>query len=180
MLKEQGSSMVIPTQVAHDLGDRQCGKGSMGLQTDGHQRGEYFDQQSGVQAMPLSWPCTNREDRFEDLPETFHQMMLCPNVPDFRTSHGFLTKVHQIITASCALLKKEKNNRTTGWTMRANATRRYVNTPCGIMQNESFLPLGGLLLFPIDGKGLMAFACNTDCGKPSIMQPLSERLRDKP
>ena len=87
MLSEQGSSIVIPTQVAHDLGDRQCGKGSMGLQTDAQQIGEYFDQQSGVQAMTLSLHGTNREDRFEDLPETFNQMMLLPNVPDFCTSH---------------------------------------------------------------------------------------------
>ncbi len=32
MLGEQGSQIVVPTQGAHDLGDRQLGKGSMGLQ----------------------------------------------------------------------------------------------------------------------------------------------------
>ncbi len=51
------------------------------------------------------------EDRFEDLPETFDQMMLLPNVPDFRTSHRHLTKIHQIEASGCALLKKEENNR---------------------------------------------------------------------
>jgi hypothetical protein len=49
------------------------------------------------------------EDRFEYLPETFNQMMLLPNVPDFRTSHRDVTKVHQIITAGCAFLEKEKD-----------------------------------------------------------------------
>jgi len=48
------------------------------------------------------------------------------------------------------------------------------------MQHKIFLPLRGILLLPINGKGAMAFACNNDFGKPEIMEPLSERLRDKP
>jgi hypothetical protein len=35
------------------------------------------------------------EDRFEDLPEIFNEMMLLPNVPDFCTAHRSFTKVHQ-------------------------------------------------------------------------------------
>src|SRR6266481_2251840 len=93
------------------------------------------------------------EDRFEDLPETFNEMMLLPNMPDFCPSHGNSTKVHQIITASGTLLKKEKNTCTKGWTIRVNSTRRHVNSPWGIMQNEVVLPLGGLLMFPTNGKG---------------------------
>jgi hypothetical protein len=55
------------------------------------------------------------EDRFEDLPETFNQMMLLPNMPDFRTSHRLLTAIHQRVAASCAFLKKEENQRPKGW-----------------------------------------------------------------
>src|SRR6266849_2831835 len=111
------------------------------------------------------------EDRFEELPETFNQMMLLPNVPDFCTSHGYLTKIHQIITASCTLLKEEKNKRTKGGTLRAHSTRRYVNPPCRILQKKIFLPLRGFLIFPINCKGVIAFSCNNDFGKPSIMDP---------
>ena len=49
------------------------------------------------------------EDRFEALPEAFNQMMLLPNMPDFRTSHRLLTKMHQRVTAGGAFLKKEEN-----------------------------------------------------------------------
>src|SRR2546422_9834806 len=36
-------------------------------------------------------------------------LMLLPNVPDFCTSHRDVAKVHQIITAGCTFLEKEKN-----------------------------------------------------------------------
>ena len=106
MRSEQGSQLVLPTQGAYDLRDGQCGKESMGLQAYRQHRGEHLDQQSHVQAVPLSLPGTNMEDRFEYLPETFDEMMLLPNVPDFSTSHRSFAKIHQIKTASCALLKK--------------------------------------------------------------------------
>jgi hypothetical protein len=109
MLSEQGSQLVLPTQGAYDLRDGQFGKESMGLQAYRQHRGEHLDQQSRVQAMTLSLHGTNMEDRFEYLPETFNQMMLLPNVPDFRTSHRDVTKVHQIITTGCTFLEKEKN-----------------------------------------------------------------------
>ena len=109
MRSEQGSQLVLPTQGAYDLRDGQCGKESMGLQAYRQHIGEHLDQQSRVQAMTLSLHGTNMEDRFEYLPETFNQMMLLPNVPDFRTSHRDVTKVHQIITTGCTFLEKEKN-----------------------------------------------------------------------
>ena len=109
MRSEQGSQLVLPTQGAYDLRDGQFGKESMGLQAYRQHRGEHLDQQSRVQAMTLSLHGTNREDRFEYLPETFNQMMLLPNVPDFCTSHRDVAKVHQIITAGCTFLEKEKN-----------------------------------------------------------------------
>lgn len=40
--------MVIPTQVAHDLGDGQFGKSPMGFQTYGQQIGQHLDEQSRV------------------------------------------------------------------------------------------------------------------------------------
>jgi hypothetical protein len=48
------------------------------------------------------------------------------------------------------------------------------------MQHKSFLPRRGLLLLPINGQGVIAFACKNDGGQPEIMEPVSERLRDKP
>jgi hypothetical protein len=39
MRHHHGSQIVIPTQVAHDLGDRQCRKWSVCLQTYGQQIG---------------------------------------------------------------------------------------------------------------------------------------------
>ena len=65
------------------------------------------------------------EDRFEDLPETFDQMMLLPNVPDFRTSHRLLTKIHQRVTAGGAFLKKEANQRPKGWAVPLDSTILY-------------------------------------------------------
>jgi len=120
------------------------------------------------------------EERFEDLPETFNQMILLPNVPDFSTSHGHLTKVHQIKTAGCALLKKEEGQRTTRWTVTLHSTSRHVNAPLRIMQHQVFFPLRGILLVTINRKGVIAFACNDNLGKPSTMEPFSQRLRDKP
>jgi hypothetical protein len=108
MRRKQGSQIVIPTQGAHGLRDGQCGKGAMGLQAYRQQIGEHLDQQSRVQTIALSLHGTNRENRFEDLPAAFSQRVLLPNVPDFSTSHRSFAQIHQIKTASCALLKKEE------------------------------------------------------------------------
>src|SRR6266705_3240693 len=98
------------------------------------------------------------KDRFEDLPETCNEMVLLPNVPDFCPSHGHTTQVHQRVTARCGCLKKEKNTRTKGGILRSHTTRRHVNPPGGLMQNARFLPRRGILLFPINVKGIIAFA----------------------
>jgi len=148
MRHHQVSQIVIPTQAAHDLGDRQLRKWPMGFQTDGQQIGEHLDQQSRVQAMTLSLHGTNMEDRFEDLPETFNQMMLLPDVPDFCTSHGYLTKIHQIITAGGALLEKEEHHRTKGWTVSLDSTSRHINPPCGIMHRVSKSGLWSSIFVP--------------------------------
>ena len=85
---------MLPTQVAHDLRDGQFGKGTMGLQAYRQHIGKHLDEQSRVQTMTLSLHRTDMEDGFEHLPETFDEMMLLPNVPDFRTPHRNWTKVH--------------------------------------------------------------------------------------
>jgi hypothetical protein len=120
------------------------------------------------------------EERFEDLPETFDQMMLLPHVPDFRTPHRGLTKVHQIITAGGAFLKKEECDGTTRWPVSLDSTSGPINPPGGIMQPQRFFPLRGVLLFTINRKGVMAFASGDDFGKASTKEPFSQRLRDKP
>jgi len=130
--------------------------------------------------MTLSLHCTNMEDRFEHLPEIFYEMMLLPDMPDFCTSHRHLTEIHQIVAAGGAFLEKEEDNRTKGWTVPLDSTRRHINPPCGIVQKEVFFPLRGVLLFSINRKGVIAFACNDDFGKTQTMEPFSQRLWDKP
>src|SRR6266702_2142010 len=87
-----------------------------------------------------------------------------------------LTKVHQIITAGCAFLKKEECYCTKSWTMSLDSTRRHLNPPWSIMQHELFFPLRGVLLCPSNRKGVIAFACNDDFGKTQTMEPFSQRL----
>ena len=53
MRSEQGSQIVIPTQVAHDLRDGQFGKGTMGMQAYRQHIGKHLDEQSRVQTMTL-------------------------------------------------------------------------------------------------------------------------------
>src|SRR5713226_1527070 len=77
------------------------------------------------------------EDRFEALPEAFNQMMLLPNMPDFRTSHRLLTKIHQIVTAGGAFLKKEENQRPKGWAVPLDSTR--VGRPNRFLVVDRFL-----------------------------------------
>ena len=52
MRHEEGSHLLLPPQLAHDLGDGQCGKNTLGLPTQRQEIGEHFDPQSGVQAEP--------------------------------------------------------------------------------------------------------------------------------
>src|SRR4249920_2050138 len=106
------------------------------------------------------------EDGFKQLPETINQMILLPNMPDFCTTHRDGAKVHQIVAARGTLLKKEECEGTKSWTVTLDSTSRHVNAPGGIMQNERFFPLRGVLLFPLNGKRVIAFACNNDFGKP--------------
>src|SRR6266704_2550607 len=116
--------------------------------------------------MTLSLHGTNMEDRFEHLPETFNEMMLLPNVPDFCTSHGYLTKIHQIITAGGALLEKEEHHRTKGWTVSLDSTSRHINPPGGMMQHQVFFPVRGVLLFSINRKGVILKRCTRSLSKP--------------
>ena len=48
------------------------------------------------------------------------------------------------------------------------------------MQNQRFFPRRGVLLFTSNRKGVIAFASHDDCGKASMKEPFSQRLRDKP
>ena len=84
MRHEEVSQILLPPQLAHDLGDGQFGKNTLGLQTQRQEIGEHFDQQSGVQTVALEVHEADLENRFHDLPETLNDMMLFPNMPDFR------------------------------------------------------------------------------------------------
>ena len=66
MLSEQGFQIVIPTQVAHDLSNRQCGKSPMGLQAYRQHLGKHLHEQSRVETMPWELHGTNMEDGFQD------------------------------------------------------------------------------------------------------------------
>jgi hypothetical protein len=116
------------------------------------------------------------EDRFEHLPEIFYEMMLLPDMPDFCTSHRHLTEIHQRVAAGGAFAKKEENQRSKGWAMSSDATRRDINPPLRIIQNQCFFPLRSVLLLIANCKGIIAFARNDDFGKSSTMQPFSQRL----
>ena len=43
MRREEVSQILLSPQFAHDLGDRQFGKNTMGLQTHRQEIGEHFD-----------------------------------------------------------------------------------------------------------------------------------------
>jgi hypothetical protein len=178
MRRKESSQIRLPSQCAHDLRDGQCGKNALGLQTERQYIGEHFDQQSGIQTIALELHRAHMENRFHDLPETLNHMMLPPDVPDFRTSQRLLTKVHQIVATSCTFPKKEENQRSKGGTLPPDATRRHVNTPCGRLQDQCFFPCQCTLFFPMNGKDIVAFARHDDLSKPSLMQPLSEFLRN--
>ena len=53
MRHEEVAQILLSPQFAHDLGDRQCGKNALGLQTERQYIGEHFDQQSCVQTVAL-------------------------------------------------------------------------------------------------------------------------------
>ena len=86
MRYEEVSQILLSPQFAHDLGDGQFGKNTLGLQTQRHEIGEHFDQQSGVQTVALEVHRAELENRFHDLPETLNHMMLLPNMPNFCTA----------------------------------------------------------------------------------------------
>lgn len=119
------------------------------------------------------------ENRFENLPETFNHIMLLPDVPDFRTSHRSLTKVHQIIASCCTFSEKEENQRSKGRTVPLDATRRHINAPFGILQAQVFFPCQRILFFTMYGEDIVAFPRNNNLVKPSLMQSFSQCLRDK-
>src|SRR4029077_8996421 len=61
---------------------------------------------------------------------------------------------------------KVRNNRTKGWTVASDSTRRHVNPPLRLMQYQVFFPLRSCLFLPINCKGVIAFACNNYFSKP--------------
>ena len=107
MRRKEVSHILLSPQFAHDLGDRQCGKNALGLQPERQYIGEHFDQQSGIQTIALELHRAHMENGFHDLPETLNHMVLLPYMPHFSSSHRRLTKVHQIIAASCTFLKEK-------------------------------------------------------------------------
>jgi hypothetical protein len=109
MRHEEVSQILLSSHFAHDLGHGQFGKNTLGLQTQRQEIGEHFDQQSGVQTVALELHRAELENRFHDLPETLHHMMLLPNMPDFCTPERSLTKIHEIIAVCCAFAKKEQH-----------------------------------------------------------------------
>ena len=109
MRHKEVSQILLSSHFAHDLGNGQFGKNTLGLQTQRQEIGEHFDQQSGVQTVALEVHRAELENRFHDLPETLNHMMLFPNVPDFCTPERSLTKIHHMIAARGAFAKKEQN-----------------------------------------------------------------------
>ena len=53
MRHEEVAHILLTPPFAHDLGDGQFGTNTLGFQTQRQERGEHFDQQSGVQPVAL-------------------------------------------------------------------------------------------------------------------------------
>ena len=85
MRREEVSQIRLSPQWAHDLGEGQFGKNTLGLQTQRQEIGEYFDQQSGGETVALEVHRADLENRFHALPETLNDIMVLPHVPDFRS-----------------------------------------------------------------------------------------------
>ena len=83
MRREELTQLLFSPQFAHELCDRQFGKNPLGLYTQRQQIREHFDEQGRIQTITLELHRTDLENRFHDLPETLHQIMLLPDVPDF-------------------------------------------------------------------------------------------------
>jgi hypothetical protein len=109
MCHEAVSQLLLSSQFAHDLGDGQCGKNPLGFQTQRQERGEHFDQQSGVQTVALEGHSAELENRFPDLPDTLHHMMLLPNMPDVCTTERSVPKIHSLRAACGACAKKAQH-----------------------------------------------------------------------
>jgi hypothetical protein len=86
MRREELAQILLSPQFARDLDDGQFGKNPLGLQTQRQEIGEPFDQQSRVQTVALELHRADLDNRFHNLPETLHHMMLLPNTPDFCTT----------------------------------------------------------------------------------------------
>ena len=63
MRHEEVSQILLSPQFAHDLGDGQFRKNTLGLQTQRQEIGEYFDQQSGVETVALEVHRAELENR---------------------------------------------------------------------------------------------------------------------
>jgi hypothetical protein len=86
MRHEELSQILLPPQLAHDLGAGQFGKNTLGLHTQSQEIGQHFNQQSGVETIAWKVHRAELENRFHDLPETLNHILLLPNVPDFCAS----------------------------------------------------------------------------------------------
>src|SRR4029453_12707742 len=106
MCHEEVSHILLSSPCAHDLGDGQCGKNTLGFHTQRQERGAHFDQQSGGHTVALEVQSAELEKRFHALPVTRNHMRLLPNMPDCCTTERSLTQMHEIIAACGAFAQK--------------------------------------------------------------------------
>ena len=64
--------------------------------------------------------------------------------------------------------------------MTPDATRRDINTPCGLWQGAVFFPGRSLLLLAVKSKAIVPFAGQDDLSTPSLLPPLFELFSDTP
>ena len=178
MRHEEVSQILLSSQFAHDLGHGQCGKNTLGLQTQRQEIGEHFDQQSGVQTGAWSLHRAELDNRLHDLPETRNHMMLLPNMPDFCTPERSLTKIHSLRAVWGAFAKKEPHQCSTGGTRAPDATRWHVNAPWGFFSHQDCFPCRRIPLLRVNRQDIVAFACHDAIDTSQLMQPGSECLRD--
>ena len=88
MRREEVTQIRLSPQLAHDLGEGQFGKNTLGFQTQRQEIGEYFDQQSGVETVALEVHRAELENRFHSPPYTF--FLLNGDMELYRNRHFFI------------------------------------------------------------------------------------------
>jgi len=170
---EAVSPILLSSQFAHALGDGPWGKNTLGFPMPRQERGEHVDQQSGVQPVALELPRAELDNRLHDLPDTLHDLMWLPQVPDGCPPQRSLTNIYQSRAACGAGAKKAQTQRSTGGTRAPDAPRWHVHAPWGLFPPHAFFPCCRSPLLPVNRQDIVTFAGHDDGDTSQLMPPFS-------